>query len=177
MEATQTLREEHDVILRGLDVLSAMAAQAEAGELPPKDDVADILGFIQAFADAAHHHKEEGLLFPAMERAGVPSTGGPIAVMLSEHEEGRALVRRAKEAAAAGSAHDFAQAASGFVSLLRHHIDKENQVLFAIAEARIEAGAAAALDAEFAAAVEAQAPVRAAQIAKLEALEAKCYGI
>jgi hemerythrin-like domain-containing protein len=34
------------------------------------------VGFINGFADKRHHAKEEDLLFPAMEKAGIPRTGG-----------------------------------------------------------------------------------------------------
>lgn len=178
MEATRILREEHDVILRGLDVLSVMASSADRGELPQSDDAAAIIEFIRVFADAAHHHKEEGLLFPAMERAGLPRNGGPIAVMLAEHDEGRSLVAQAAAAIAApalpaDAAQAFGRAAGEFVGLLRHHIIKENEILFNIADARIAPADAASLDAEFEAAVAGQEDERRAQVAALESLEAR----
>jgi len=178
LEATRILREEHDVILRGLSVLSVMAAAGDRGELPPAQDASDIVEFIRKFSDALHHHKEEGLLFPVMERAGFPRDGGPVGVMLAEHEEGRRLVSRAEAALAetgspADAAKAFGRAAGEFVVLMRNHIAKENDILFNIADQRIEEAAAAALDMDFAEAVEAQAVGLQTQIAKLEALEAR----
>jgi hemerythrin-like domain-containing protein len=171
MKATDILREEHEVILRGLEVLRAMAH----GGLPPDDDGADLIAFIREFSDGAHHHKEEGLLFPAMARGGMPTEGGPIPVMLSEHVEGRRLVGEAEAALVGGDATAFARAAMGFVELLQAHIQKENEILFRMAEQVISGEAADALGAEFDAALEAQAELRRAHVAKLEALEAK-YG-
>src|SRR4030065_429878 len=55
--------------------------------------------FIKGFADGCHHKKEEGVLFPAMQAAGVPSEGGPISVMLAEHEQGRRLTAGMRAAA------------------------------------------------------------------------------
>ncbi|MBW2463501.1 MAG: hemerythrin domain-containing protein, partial [Deltaproteobacteria bacterium] len=107
-----------------------------------------------------------------------PRTGGPLAVMLAEHEEGRDLVSRAAAALAApglpaDAARAFGHAAGEFVALMRHHIIKENQVLFVIAEKRIGAAAAAELDAAFADAVAGEGKVRRREVTNLEALEAR----
>jgi len=52
-----------------------------------------ILEFLKVFVDKCHHGKEEKVLFPAMEEAGIPRQGGPISVMFYEHERGRSYVR------------------------------------------------------------------------------------
>lgn len=60
--------------------------------------------------------------------------------MLSEHEEGRALIREMGEAAeafragTAGAGRRWAAAARRYADLLRDHIAKENNVLFVMAE-------------------------------------------
>jgi hemerythrin-like domain-containing protein len=60
--------------------------------------------------------------------------------MLHEHEEGRALLRQMGDAAEAtksglaGAGSRWAGAARGYVGLLRGHIEKENNVLFMMAE-------------------------------------------
>lgn len=133
--ATDTLRAEHSVILRGLALLEIAAERlARSGSLPAGwwDELLD---WLRAFADDTHHGKEEQYLFPALAKAGVPATGGgPIAVMLTEHDQGRALVR----AMAAGDAASRVAAARGYVWLLRDHIEKENGVLFPLAEAVLD---------------------------------------
>jgi hypothetical protein len=78
-----------------------------------------------------------------MAENGFPPAGGPIAAMLHEHELGRSLVRALGELAAqktpwsvadrgriAGFAHRYAE-------LLRLHIQKEDNVLFPMADARL----------------------------------------
>jgi hemerythrin-like domain-containing protein len=139
MRATKLLKEEHEIILRGLRVLEALAAKAMRGEEVPVKVLAELLEFLGGFADAHHHGKEEEILFPAMERAGFPRDGGPLAVMLHEHEEGRGLIATLQATAArAGGTHaermQFAVAARGYAQLLSAHIDKENQVLFVMAD-------------------------------------------
>jgi hemerythrin-like domain-containing protein len=101
-----------------------------------------LLGFLTGFADAHHHGKEEEILFPALEEAGFPRDAGPVGVMLHEHVQGRGLIAALREAAprAGGSPDEraqFAATARAYAQLLSAHIDKENQVLFRIAEQAI----------------------------------------
>ncbi|HET7840958.1 MAG TPA: hemerythrin domain-containing protein, partial [Terriglobia bacterium] len=87
-----------------------------------------------------HHTKEEELLFPALVRKGIPHPGGPVGVMLHEHEEGRALIREMAKAGEALQSGDseagsrWAKAARQYGPLLRDHIFKENNILFVMAE-------------------------------------------
>ena len=141
---TDVLREEHRVILRALGVLEAAAARLAGGRPLPEGWWPEIIWWLRAFADRNHHAKEETSLFPAMVKAGVPSTGGPIDVMLEEHRRGRTLVRamEAGESAALAAAREY-------VGLLREHIEKENGVLFPLADAVLDEAAQRALQREF----------------------------
>jgi hemerythrin-like domain-containing protein len=139
------LREEHRVILRALSVLEAAAARLASGRPLPEGWWPEIIAWLRAFADKNHHAKEESSLFPAMVKAGVPSDGGPIGVMLEEHQRGRALVR----AMEAGEPAARAAKAREYVTLLREHIDKENGVLFPLADAVLDEAAQRALQREF----------------------------
>lgn len=128
--ATDMLREEHEVILRGLAILKRVGEGLESGRPVDRNALQWLVDFFRTFADRCHHGKEEAHLFPALEGHGIPKAGGPVGVMLVEHEEGRALVRAIAEG-------DDAQAAAAirkYVTLLRAHIDKENGVLFPMAE-------------------------------------------
>jgi hemerythrin-like domain-containing protein len=134
MSPTDTLREDHERILTALSVLSAIAAKP--GPLP-REHVDQLVAFFRGFTDRCHHAKEENALFPALEARGIPRHGGPIGMMLHEHEEGRALLRDIEEGAAAGDAAGrarFAQAVREYEDLLDGHIHKENDVLFRMAE-------------------------------------------
>jgi hemerythrin-like domain-containing protein len=138
--ATTILRKEHDAILRMLEVTEEAARRLDAGRPVAPETLAGLLEFFRLFADRCHHGKEEDLLFPLLEKKGLPRAGGPVGVMLYEHEEGRALIRGMAEAAEAygggdaAAARRWARAARGYVDLLRDHIAKENNVLFVMAE-------------------------------------------
>lgn len=139
MKATEILMHEHELIMRGVAVLERMAARARGGQPVPAGDARSMIEFIRKFADGCHHAKEEGVLFPAMEAAGLPRDGGPIGVMLAEHDQGRAAVKAMDEAVGGfGSSAEaqgaFAQAAFAYANLLTNHIHKENNILFRMAE-------------------------------------------
>ena len=99
--ATQILRDEHEAILKMLDVSERVVQQFDRGGKVRPEVLADLLEFFRVFADRCHHTKEEELLFPLLERKGIPREGGPVGVMLHEHEEGRALIKKLAEAAEA----------------------------------------------------------------------------
>jgi len=97
MKATDELRKEHDGIELMLRVLQSVAGKFKSGESVNTEHLDGILEFLTIFVDKCHHGKEEKLLFPALEVEGVAREGGPIGVMLSEHEQGRKLVARFKD--------------------------------------------------------------------------------
>ena len=139
------LREEHRVILRALALLELAAGRLARADALPDGWWERLVAWLGAFADLCHHAKEERHLFPALVDAGVPSEGGPVAVMLAEHAEGRGLL----EAMRAGEPARRTEAARRYVQLLRDHIDKENGVLFPLAEAVLEEGVQHRLAREF----------------------------
>jgi len=115
-----------------LDILANVCQRIRKDGKVSQDDLIDIVEFIKIFADKCHHGKEEDLLFPAMEESGVPKEGGPIEVMLTEHQEGRGYVKGMAEAGK--DLLKFAENAENYISLLTQHIGKENDVLYMIAD-------------------------------------------
>ncbi|MCE5337012.1 MAG: hemerythrin domain-containing protein [Desulfobacteraceae bacterium] len=143
MTPTEELRAEHEGILLVLDVLEKISEKILAGETVPTDHLRQILEFLRVFVDQCHHGKEEDILFPALEEAGIPRQGGPIGVMLSEHDRGRNFIRdiaRLIEAHESGNPESLVLLTTPvlqYADLLRSHIWKENNVLFPIAEDKI----------------------------------------
>ena len=85
-----------------------------------------------------------------MLAAGLPNEGGPIPVMLHDHEEGRALVAAMDRASRpALDAPAFARAARIYAAHLRTHIGKENEVLFPMADRIVPAEVLARLHDDF----------------------------
>ncbi len=143
MKATEELMKEHRGIELMLRVLEVISLRAEAEEPLEHEDLDGIVDFLTIFADKCHHGKEEDLLFPAMEAAGIPREGGPIGVMLAEHAACRSIVKRLTAAVEEYKAHHgdasarIASAARDYVKLLTQHIRKEERVLYPIAEGKL----------------------------------------
>jgi regulator of cell morphogenesis and NO signaling len=130
---TEELRQEHQAVLKLLNSLNGVIASAEFSRAESwKGPLEEALTFFKTDV-AIHFKKEEDALFPAMEKY-LGREGGPIAVMLNEHEQHNTLL---KEIDRATAANDLAALRSTWVSfhaLLTMHITKEDSVLFPIAE-------------------------------------------
>jgi hemerythrin-like domain-containing protein len=140
MDAIEMLMNEHRIIERVLDGLAGFVDEVQRTGGTEKDELARFVTFLREFADACHHAKEEEILFAAMVDHGFPRHGGPVAVMLREHDQGRGLVRILRGHAEQESPwtdadrQEIAAVASGFAELLRGHIHKEDAILYPMAE-------------------------------------------
>jgi hemerythrin-like domain-containing protein len=140
MKATDLLIEEHRVIERVLIALEFAVNRLQRGIEVRSDFFIDAVEFIQKYADGVHHMKEEDVLFEALILNGMPREEGPIAVMLAEHVQGRKFTRGIQEAADQWSAgdpsalHELINQIMSYVTLLRGHIAKEDNILFPMAD-------------------------------------------
>ena len=155
MKPTDILSSEHRVIEQVLDCLERIIAESKANGRLEAASAQDAVSFFRTFADQCHHGKEEAHLFPAMEARGFPRESGPTGVMLAEHEAGRGYVRAMSEAIDAAARGDraalsrFAEAGTGYIGLLRQHIEKEDHCLFSMANEVLTDGDQAELTAKF----------------------------
>lgn len=137
--ATADLRHEHEVILRALAVLERLGDRLASGRAVSHATVSELVQLLRTFADRCHHGKEEDHLFPAMRAKGA---GDALPVFLEEHEEGR---RHLRTLASDASGAERAAAARRYVGMLRDHIQRENEVLFPLADGLFTAAEHAAL--------------------------------
>lgn len=155
MKALNDLKEEHGGIKVMLEILGKISDRLDSGKDVDPEHLEQILEFLKVFVDKCHHAKEEDHLFPALVKAGIAQEGGPIGVMLHEHDAGRDFIRgmagalpgiRKKDPAAVKR---FIAGARGYTDLLLAHIDKEDNILYPIAEVRLPASADRDLAAAF----------------------------
>lgn len=139
MKASDDLRHEHEAILFSLKIIEEICRILDSGGDVPVEDISDLIEFLKVFADRCHHGKEEGFLFPALEKAGIPEENGPIGVMLMEHEKGRKLINGMSLSLDENGlkAGEFVKNAMDYVTLLRAHIEKENNVLFPMGDNKL----------------------------------------
>jgi hemerythrin-like domain-containing protein len=129
MTAIHLLVAEHRVIEKVLDAFQAAARRYASGE--PPGNVEAMLRFFQTYGDAAHHAKEERILFPALQRHGVGPDTSVVGALSAQHESCRLLLReldgrlKSPEGGTA-SRQAFAAAADEYAALLRAHIELED---------------------------------------------------
>jgi len=134
-KAIQDLMREHSKIIHILKIIEKIVSPDNRLENTTKIQYsAEILNFLKIFADKCHHGKEEEYLFKELVRRGIPNEGGPIGVMLQEHQMGRKLISSMTESLNSVDMKNFDVWATKYVDLLKLHIKKENEVLFVMAD-------------------------------------------
>ncbi|RPJ80894.1 MAG: hypothetical protein EHM13_11330, partial [Acidobacteria bacterium] len=120
-------------------VFDAVQRALGAPEGPSPAVLRDALDYFQNYVDACHNKKEENHLFPLVEQRGIPRTGGPLAVMLGEHDQSRSLLPQLVEAGEAYLAGDgtvlprLRELFHQYSTLLSNHFWKENDILYPMA--------------------------------------------
>jgi hemerythrin-like domain-containing protein len=151
-KSIENMMSEHRLIVRVLGALDSLVLRLENNGGVPRQDVARFATFFREFADKLHHGKEEDRLFAKMNECGFPREYGPVGVMLAEHDAGRAHVRVLAEIGAGTGALTAAEQAQvrehggDFVSLLLGHIQKEDNILYPMAQQAIPPAAFEKLD-------------------------------
>jgi len=139
---TTVLTREHGLLLRALSLFARYGEQVTSGgEFDPRLARA-FMRFFRDFGDHVHHEKEEQALFPWLEEQGLPADLGPLGVLRQEHDVGREL-RLALSLAADGlergprdpeARRRFHELARRYVEWMTAHIDKEELVLYPLAD-------------------------------------------
>ena len=132
--ATADLRKEHEAILFVLKLLDKMMASTETNKQTMLKTYGEVLYFLKTFVDKCHHGKEEGFLFKDLVELGIANEGGPIGAMLQEHAEGRVFIAEMADGLDSADKDKFERAAASYRDLLRRHINKENTMLFEMAD-------------------------------------------
>ncbi len=95
--------------------------------------------YFAEYVDRCHNQKEELHLFPLIEARGIPRNGGPLAVMLGEHDQSKQLLARlvplmeAYEKGDTSVLEPMRAAYSEYSTLLKNHFWKENDILYPMA--------------------------------------------
>ena len=135
---TRVLSEEHQHILKVIEIVLNECTQIENGKEPDKTFFNEVINFIKKYADGYHHAKEEGILFKAMLANMENMHCNPIPVMLHEHDTGRQYVKGMIEALACDNKQELIENAKGYCYLLQNHIYKEDNVLYPMAEQALD---------------------------------------
>jgi hemerythrin-like domain-containing protein len=144
MDSIKLMMEEHQYILRMLEVVRKACYGVMKGDPVNYEDFDLMIDFIRSYADAHHHGKEEKLLFNEMVTHLGPLGNKLITHgMLVEHDSGRLFIQELKEAlnrVQTGddmSRLDVIANAISYTHLLQRHIGKEDAVVYTFAERQL----------------------------------------
>ena len=154
MKASEILSEEHKNILIMLEVLKKKAIGLQNENPATPEELMKLIDFLRFYADAYHHGKEEDILFPKYEEAGVPARPGPIGVMLDEHVLNRTYIKGMIEAvegmkSGKDSRIKFIQNAQNYYEVLQNHIHKEDNILYPMGDSHLSENEQAQLSEKF----------------------------
>ena len=139
--STESLRKDHKLIEKVLQALDATIKLLKDGKQIPEEILSPTLDFTQNFTDVCHHGKEEEALFPALEKAGMPSHMGPIRMMIIDHQRTKTISKKigetSKKYLETNDSIDLILALEVYVQHVTEHLWKENNRLFMMAEARL----------------------------------------
>jgi hemerythrin-like domain-containing protein len=144
MDSIKLMMEEHQYILRMLNVVRIACYKILKGEALCYEDFDQMIDFIRNFADAHHHGKEEKLLFNKMvEHLGPLGNKLITHGMLVEHDMGRLFIQelraaliRVKEGDDMSKLDVIANAIS-YTHLLKRHIEKVDSVVYTFAQRQL----------------------------------------
>lgn len=147
MEPAESLREEHALIARMLEVLDTFVGTVETGGRENRHDLVLLVTFFREFADLVHHEKEEGLVLPALVRAGMSWEDGTLDSVRKDHNMERYLMQSLRHASlqsrewSPDNRRHLSEVARSFTAFMRRHIAKEEATLIPALEQRLDPAA------------------------------------
>ena len=140
--STTSLRRDHELIEKVIKAMESTVQLLNNNTPIPESILLPVIDFTKNFTDVCHHSKEEKSLFPALEKAGLPSNMGPIAMMLMDHQRSREIGTQMEESAkdylSSGNSTKLISDMKLYVEHITEHLWKENNKLFMMAEARLQ---------------------------------------
>jgi len=140
--STASLRRDHELIEKVIKSMESTIQLLNNNTQIPESILLPVIDFTKNFTDVCHHSKEEKSLFPALEKAGLPSNMGPIAMMLMDHQRSREIGTQMEESAkdylSSGNSTKLISDMKLYVEHITEHLWKENNKLFMMAEARLQ---------------------------------------
>ena len=128
---TDILRKEHEKVLQ---ILGKLEEGIKNKDITLMAKNIEVLG--KEF-DKHSLNKEEKALFPEIEKF-IPREGGPTGVMIMEHKDLIGLIKDFKEELKIRNFDELKEDGNNIIAILRPHIDKENNILFMMADMHLD---------------------------------------
>jgi len=141
--STAHLRKDHDLIEKVIAAMQTTVSLLKDGKKVPESILLPTIDFAKNFTNVCHHGKEEDTLFPALGKVGIPTNMGPIRMMIMEHETTKKIAEKIEEFAKTyldvGDPSNLIEGMELYIEHVKAHLWKENNRLFMMADARLQA--------------------------------------
>ena len=127
---TDILRKEHEKVLKILDKLEKDLKKNDLEQL--KD-----INILEMEFDKHSLNKEEKALFPEIEKF-IPRENGPTGMMIIEHKDLTDSIKNFKLNIKNKNFANSNNIGNHIIDILRQHIDKENNILFMMADMHLD---------------------------------------
>ncbi len=124
----EILRKEHDIVLEILDSLEKNLEAKNTNQIKKS------IVLLEKEFNKHSLNKEEKVLFPEIEKF-LPRDGGPTGMMIIEHKDLTESIENFKQT---DNFENLNKIGNHIINLLREHIDKENNMLFMMAEMHLD---------------------------------------
>ena len=148
----EELMEDHVRIERALMMIERQASRTDGFDAAT---VCAMLEFLYEYGERWHNRKEEEFLFPMLGERGLPMNGGPIAVMLSEHEAEKKYIQNLLpysmtiKDGKTDANNEYREDLQSYVNLTKDHIWKENDILYPMGKRALTPEDVTTLDEQF----------------------------
>ena len=155
MKPLAKLTIEHGNILEGLDYLSKAKDALEKNRCPPKKFFDSAVMFFREYADKFHHYKEEYLLFSFLARNKEGEIDLEMGSLRYQHELNRECIAKIEkslngyEMGNEIAVTTLLMNLAAFISILKRHIYREDQLFFPMAEAELSENEKESLQSQF----------------------------
>lgn len=121
-----------------IGALKIMSTLLQSGTTIPRPILDQTIEFSTNFTNKCHHQKEEGSLFPTLEKNGMSKEGGPIARMLFEYEITKdltnSIIKSRDIYTSTSQPAALIEDLEKYIDHVSLHLSKENQRLFVMAD-------------------------------------------
>ena len=138
-DSIKILFEEHEIIVNAIDVVKQASVLIGKNDEQYEKIVRELIFFFRNYADKFHHHKEEEILFPEMQKKNELLADGMIKEMLENHEDFREMVSCIEKYLDEKNYLKAQQQLKSYTEALSDHIAVENDEVFQIAETILDA--------------------------------------
>lgn len=155
MNAIEILVEEHQLILRGLDLLTTAAERIVRNQHPPKEFFEKAESFTLNFTNKFHHYKEEIVMFGVLAQKHQGEIDAEIERLRDQHHALHDYMNEISKSLDAYSKNIQSEVRrlhrnlSDYIETLRRHVNAENRIFYPLVAEALTADEMQRLKEEF----------------------------